>query len=326
MKSMYITENKRFIGRFPEREFLENIVKKEQAAILIVYGRRRIGKTELIEQTYRQRNLVKFEGLEGQNQTRQMEAVMRQLVEYTDQPLLGKVEISCWTDVFKYFFEYTQTGQWTIYFEEVQWLADYQDQFISELKFFWDNYWRRNPGILLILCGSSLSFMINQVAHSRALYNRSQYELPLTDFNLIETKAMLKKHSNREVMDAYLTVGGVPAYLLYLNNSSSVFLSLCNESFKKSGFFTGEYQRIFISSMAGNPNYKKIVSFLSKKRFATRDELLSHLQIKSGGRISDLLTDLELCGFIGKYTPYHLSDESILARYCIQGCLFAILF
>lgn len=326
MKREHLIENKGFIGRLVERDLLGEISRQDQAAILIIYGRRRIGKTELIEQTYRCRNLIKFEGIEGQRQTEQMRVVMQQLAEYVQQPLLKKIQVSNWTEVFAHIYEYTKQGEWTIYFEEVQWLADYQDQFISELKFYWDNYWRKNPDIILILCGSSPSFMINHVAHSKALYNRSQYELSLKEFNLLEAKKMLKKDSNREVMDAYLTVGGIPAYLLYLKKDSSVLLSLCKNSFRPNGFFTNEYQRIFISSLADNPNYQKIIEYLSKNRFATRNELLSHLKIKTGGRISELLMDLELCGFINKYTPYYLGDKTLLSRYCISDAYLQFYF
>ena len=326
MNQVYLVENKGFIGRGAERNLLQEISAQNQSAILIVYGRRRVGKTELIEQTYRQRNLLKFEGIAGQGQAAQMKVVMQQLAEYVQQPLLKQVQVSNWIEVFAHIYEYTKQGNWTIYFEEVQWLADYKDQFINELKFYWDNYWRKNSGIILILCGSSPSFMINHVTHSKALYNRSQHELFLKEFNLLETKAMLKKDSNREVMDAYLTVGGIPEYLLYLKKDSSTFLSLCKNSFRPNGFFTNEYQRIFISSLADNPNYQKIIEFLSKSRYATRNELLAHLKIKSGGRVSELLTDLELCGFINKYTPYYLSDESLLARYCISDAYLQFYF
>jgi len=326
MKTYHLIENKGFIGRYPEKRLLDEIAAQNRAAIIIAYGRRRIGKTELIEQTYRKRNLIKFEGLEGQDQKAQMAAVMQQLAEYAQQPLLKQIQVSNWIGVFTHIFEYTKTGEWTLYFEEVQWLADYQNQFISELKFFWDNYWQKNPGIILILCGSSPSFMINQVAHSKALYNRSQYELSLKEFNLLEAKQMLQKTSHREIMDAYLSVGGVPAYLLYLKKDSSVFLSLCKNSFKSDGFFTNEYQRIFISSLADNPHYKKIIEFLSKRRFATRNELLTHLRVKSGGSISNLLIDLEECGFIRKYTPFYLDNDSMLARYCIQDAYLQFYF
>ncbi len=119
-------------------------------------------------------------------------------------------------------------------------------------------------------------------------------------------------------MDAYLTVGGIPEYLLYLKTNSSLFLSLCEQSFKSNGYFAQEYQRIFISSMAENKNYQKTIEFLAKKRFATREEILTHLRITSGGRVSELFDDLLLCGFIEKYAPYNLDDDGKLVRYCIQ--------
>ena len=106
--------------------------------------------------------------------------------------------------------------------------------------------------------------MINQVAHSKALYNRSQHEISLVPFNLQETQLFLNKYSNRDVMDAYLTVGGIPMYLEYLKEKSSILLSLCANAFTKDAFFSQEYKRIFISSMANNKNYQEVIRFLSK--------------------------------------------------------------
>jgi AAA+ ATPase superfamily predicted ATPase len=326
MKPFYVIENKSFIGRESEQAQLFKIAKNNRSSIIITYGRRRIGKTELLEQTFRDRNLIKFEGIEGQNQSYQMQVVMQQLADYAEQPLLKQITIINWIDVFKQIYTYTKTGKWTIYFEEVQWLSGYQSQFVNELKYVWDNFWSKNPEIIIILCGSAPSFMINEIAHSKALYNRSQYELPVNELNLIEAQELLNKNSLREVMDAYLTIGGIPAYLLYLKQESSIFLSLSQNAFIPMSFFSNEYQRIFISSLAENPNYQKIIEFLSKQRFATRNKILAHLKEKSGGRLTELLNDLELCGFITKYSPYYLSDESTLSRYCIQDSYLQFYF
>ena len=151
MKISHVIENKEFIGRKKEKAQLKKLVEQSRAAILIAYGRRRVGKTELLEQVFRTRKLLKFEGVEGQEESYQRLVTMQQLAEYTDEPLLREVSIHNWIDVFKYIFKYTQTGKWTIYFEEVQWLANYQTQFVSELKYAWDNTWSKNPGIILIL-------------------------------------------------------------------------------------------------------------------------------------------------------------------------------
>lgn len=313
-----IQPNMNFVGREFEREMLEKIADTQSPAIIILYGRRRVGKTELLEQTFSHRNILKFEGIEGKDATYQMQGVMQQLSRYADQPLLRNLRIDNWVDVFRQIHEYTKKGIWTIYFEEVQWLANYDTQFVSELKFCWDNMFRRNPKLVVILCGSSPSFMIKNVVHSKALYNRSQHELYLRELNLLETKKLLGKRSDKELMDAYLTVGGIPEYLIRLNKNSSIFLSLCEQSFLPDSFFSKEYERIFISSMADNPYYQQIIEFLSKRRFATRDEILGHIKVKSGGRITELFEDLEVSNFICRYTPYNLGEKSTVTRYRIQ--------
>jgi AAA+ ATPase superfamily predicted ATPase len=326
MKLYLLEKNKKFVGRSLEAQRLKEIASEEGAKIIIVYGRRRVGKTELLEQTFRERNLVKFEGQEDLPPSEQMQFVMQQLAHYAQEPLFNKITVSNWVEVLQYIAEKTAQGKWTIYFEEVQWLANYESHFIAALKYMWDNFFRHNPKLIIILCGSSPSFMINEVIKSQALYNRSQYEMPLKEFNLIETQAMLSDCSQREILDAYLTIGGMPEYLLRLRNKTSIYVKLCNESFLPGAFFSREFEKIFTSSLAGNKHYKKIVEFLSKYKYATRDQISEHLKLQSGGSLTALLQDLEVCGFIEKYTPYNLADNSLLARYCINDAYLQFYF
>jgi AAA+ ATPase superfamily predicted ATPase len=182
MRFKTVKRNKNFVGRIHEIEKLSGISNSDEASIVVVYGRRRVGKTELLEQTFRKRNILKFEGIEGLSQPEQMEHVMWQFSEYSNNALLAKVKIQSWTEFFKLISDVVKKGIWTLYFEEVQWLADYKDKFISELKYFWDNHFRHNQKLILVLCGSSPSFMVNNVLHSKALYNRSLYEIALKEF------------------------------------------------------------------------------------------------------------------------------------------------
>ncbi len=318
MKSKLLNFNKNFIGRAQQWQRLEKIGEEEESAIVILYGRRRIGKTELLEQVYRTRNIIKFEGIESKSEQEQRYAVMVQLAEYTEEPLLAEIKPTNWTTVFKHIARYITKGKWTLYFEEVQWLADYKSNFIAELKYVWDNEFRYNNQLIVILCGSSPSFMINYVVQSKALYNRSQHEIQLNELNLIDTRAMLAKNSIREVLDAYLTVGGIPEYLKRLNKGSSIFINLCNNSFTPNAYFATEYKRIFASSMAENKHYSSIIELLGKRKFATRPEIAKNLQIQQGGSLTNLLNDLEVCGFIQKYSPYNLNEQTKLARFCIN--------
>jgi len=308
-----------FVGRKAEWKRLSALGQASgEPAILVVYGRRRIGKTELLEQVFADRNILKFEGLRGKTEEEQKAHVLWQLSQYTGDPLLAKLKMETWVEIFKLMNDRIPEGKWTIYFEEVQWLANYEDDLISELKFAWDNYFRHRKGWIVILCGSSPSFIINHVILSKSLYNRSQHEMHLKEFGLDETRQFLAPRSPREVMDAYLTVGGIPEYLKWCKTSSSVFTSICDNAFTPDSFFSRECERIFVSSLADNKHYRAIIEFLANVRFATREEILDFLKISSTGSLSHILKDIELCGFIEKYTPYNLNEESCLSRYCIS--------
>ncbi len=326
MKKYQVVTNKNFVGRELEIQQLNEISLQPGARILVVYGRRRIGKTELLEQTFSHRKLLKFEGRENRTQLEQMQFVMQQLASYAEEPLLTRIAIDDWVEVLKEIAFRTKKGIWTIYFEEVQWLADYKTDFVTALKYVWDNYFRHNSELMIILCGSSPSFMINSVIRSKALYNRSQYQLPLKELNLMDAKAMLDTHSQQEVFDAYLTIGGIPEYLKRLKTKKSIYLTLCQESFLPGAFFASEYERIFTSSLASNKHYKQIIAYLSRCRFATRNEMMKHLKLSSGGTLSSELTDLEMCGFIDQYAPYHLSKGTHLTRYCITDAYMQFYF
>src|SRR5690242_20051411 len=123
MKPYLIDKNEYFIGRAFETHYLSEIAETKGAKIIIVYGRRRVGKTELLEQIFRDRNLIKFEGLENLSPTEQQHFVMQQLAEYAEEPLLAKVQVSDWSEVLHAIADKVRTGKWTLYFEELQWLA-----------------------------------------------------------------------------------------------------------------------------------------------------------------------------------------------------------
>lgn len=318
MKETAVKENTQFSGRAHELKKIQQILSAPEASLLIVYGRRRVGKTELLEQGFRGHHILKFEGIEGKSVSEQRQNVLRQLAHYAEEPLLAKVAVDSWVEIFELIARYVKKGEWTIYFEEVQWLACYQKDFITELKYVWDNEFKNNPKLRLILCGSSPSFMINHVVKSKALHNRAQHEIPLQGFSLNETKEFLKNKSFREVMDAHLSVGGIPEYLKRLRGASSIFLALCENSFTQGGFFANECEKIFASSLAENPHYKNIIQVLSLSKSLTREQIAKKLKIKPGGGLTTLLADLELCGFVEKIVPFYLGEKSHLARYVLN--------
>jgi len=315
-----------FIGRTHELHTVELASTSGEASILIVYGRRRVGKTELIEHALKKRHLIKLEGVEGGNTQAQMYRVLYQLSKALHDPSILQENFSTWLELFDFIATKMTSGQWTLYLEELQWLAEYNTVLISDLKYVWDNSLRHNSELLLVLCGSSPSFMKNQVVHSKALYNRSLYEINLQEFSLNEAKELLVERSSREIMDAYLTVGGIPEYLKRVHRHSSIQIGICEESFKKDSYFSNEKNRIFISSFSTNVHYQHIVDYLSQVKFATRKELEQHLGARGGGNLTNIIKDLELCGFIERYSPYSSQSNSHLVRYCIADSYLRFYF
>ncbi len=315
-----------FVGRGDEIEAIQRASNAGEASIFVIYGRRRVGKTELIEHVLHGNNLLKLEGVEDGDKEAQMERVLYQLSKAFDDRHITRMHFKTWLELFDFIASKIAVGKWTLYLEEVQWLAEYKNELISDLKYVWDNSFRRNPNLLLVLCGSSPSFMQNQVVHSKALYNRSMHEMNLKEFSLNEAAQFLGNRSHREIMDAYLTMGGIPEYLKRIKKYSSLYIGICEESFKKDSYFSNEKQRIFISSFATNLHYQKIVDYLSQVKFANRKEIEKFIGVKGGGNLAAVLKDLETCGFIDRYLPYQAEGMSHLVRYCISDSYLRFYF
>ena len=317
----FMTANRRsntFVGRFEELEKLQRIGNLNQSAIVIVYGRRRVGKTALLERAFADRNLLKIEGLEqGGLQTQLRSAVQQLAAQLPGQPITSWNPKN-WTDLLRLIGDVVKEGRWTLYLEEYQWLSSYRSQLTAELKLAWDNWLRANPQLVMILCGSSPSFMINKVIRSKSLHNRSQHELHVKPLPFEDARKLLpSKVSLREAFDAYLLVGGVPEYLKRLGSQSSCFLSFAHEAFSTDGFFVNEFDRMLVSSLAGNPKFAAIIRRLAKVNFSDRSELAKALKISPGGELSRLLDELVSCGLVRGYTPLDKPANSLLQRFSL---------
>ncbi len=308
-----------FTGRTHELARLAEIADRQGPALIVVHGRRRVGKTTLVERAFSGRRLLKIEGLEGKSESDQRASAIEQIAHFLETPALAAAKTSSWREVLRILTEALREGERVLFLEEFQWLACYRAELISEIKFFWDNEWSKIPNLVVIICGSSPSFLVGKVVRSKALYSRSLLELPLKPFSLEEVGEFLgPRRTAHEALDAILLVGGIPEYLGYLREGSSIYLSLAKHSFVPGAYFLGEYERILISSMSENAHFRTTLELLSNRRFATRDEIAAHLGISSGKNLTALLEDLEACHFISRVTPYDKQASSKLARYEIS--------
>ncbi len=308
----------RFIGRNFELAQLAETEKSSEAALIVVYGRRRVGKTTLIEKAFENRRLLKFEGVEGKPDAFQIAHFAATLRRFFKRSRLEFAVPATWTEAFTLLAECVSKGTWTIYLEELQWMANYRPDLISELKPIWDNLLRRNRNLLCVLCGSSPSFFLSEVIRSRSLHNRSSLDLRLDEFPIHEAASFLGQPSLQSLFDAYLSVGGIPIYLEKLKSASSFYLSLCHHSFRKNAFFATEFEKVFVSSFGNNRIYRRIVQVLGQRGHCTRDKIAKDVGVQSGGTLTTMLLDLEECGFIRRVVPLDKSNSSLLSYYAIQ--------
>jgi hypothetical protein len=337
MKYYQVEKNHHFVGRNYWWKRLQEIDAKNEASIIVIYGRRRIGKTELIEQFFRNRKILKFEGLQPDRKAklspqkekrRQINECLRRLGKYAEKEVEFKYfKIDEWSEFFDILLQYIKNEDLILYFEELQWLSNYQDSFLSELKPFWDDDLRKNKRLRIVISGSSPSFIVGQFMSNSAFYNRSEHLIHLKAFDLIEINEYLSQKGPREVLMAALTTGGVCEYLKQVKDEPSIYKGLCKKSFEPYGFFTTECDKVFVSSLSENRHYRKIVEFLSKRKYADRNEIYKSIvpgkknrqNVSPGGSFTALLDDLETLGFISKYQPLtQTSDNSLLVRYCID--------
>ena len=249
MKTYDYVENIEFIGRKIEIGQIHDLFLENEAFICLVYGRRRIGKTTLIETAFKDRNILKFEGIQSLLLTSkriskasikkyfeyQIKNIQKQLIRYIENDSERKryeaKDIESWSDFFELIYEYTKTGTWTLYFEEIQWLSSYTDNFFAEFKECWDNLFRRNPNLGVVISGSSPSFIVSQILSSKALYGRINLEINLGEFNLQEVSDFLGKSRSRfQIMEAIMLIGGIPEYLKRIKAGESTYLELCKNS------------------------------------------------------------------------------------------------
>ncbi len=317
--------NRPFIGRKKELNQLRLENWRNKAELICMYGRRRVGKTALIEEAFRGCRLLKFEGIEGASKTAQIQNFNLALQSYFPDDSPKAAAQNKWPNQWEQALQrLTQllkknkiySEKKVVFFDEFQWMAGERTELVSIFKKVWDQEFSHIPHCKFVLCGSVSSFMVKKVIRSKALYGRVDTELRLEPFSISEISDFFdNKRPNHEVFDIAMTLGGIPQYLLELNPLHSFSQNLHNQAFSPNGYFYREFGRLFISHFGKNPIYEKTLSALALKA-ASSEELARQLSIKTGGTFSSILEDLELAGFVERVTPINKSPaHAKLVRY-----------
>jgi AAA+ ATPase superfamily predicted ATPase len=294
-----------FTGRENELNSLNQKFISKDSQLIVMYGRRRIGKSALLKHFGKKKNFLYFEGIEGQETAFQIKSVLHDFSNQTSQPLYSKLTLDNWIEVFDLFSEYLekQKKKTVIVFDELQWISCGQGKFVSLFKKYWDQNWK-NQKVMIVLCGSVAHFMVKKVINSKALYGRFTGEMHITALVPSDSRKMLKRRSDFEVLEYLLIFGGIPKYLEEINQQMS-FSSYVNLScFTKNSYLQNEVEKIFFSQFKEARTYIKIIELLVERNLSLA-EISKLTKIASGGGLQSYLENLELAGFVRSYSSLH---------------------
>jgi AAA+ ATPase superfamily predicted ATPase len=293
------------IGRQAEYKQFENYLESGKAELLVVYGRRRIGKTFLIKSFFKNKFSFYISGAENASKEEQLANFTNALNEYSHVPY---PKIENWQDAFvqlKHFLEELKTlGRIVLFIDELPWLDNQKSGFLSAFEYFWNTYASTNDRIFLIVCGSATSWITNNILKNKGgLHNRVTRQIHLQPFTLYETEQFLKSKKmvmNRyQILECYMIFGGIPYYLEQLDKQYGLAQNVDKLLFSKDGALRDEFQKIYSSLFKKPGKHIKIIEVLSKKRKGiTREEIVKQSKIADGGGLTRILEELELCGFI----------------------------
>lgn len=297
-----------FLGRKDELKILNEHYESGKAELVIIYGRRRIGKSEIIKHFIKDKPSLYFEAIENVSQKEQINHFLIQLAEQLKTP---KYDCKTWREVFDIITDIIKQGKWVVAFDEFPWMASKKGALVSLLKYYWDQKWKANTNLMLIICGSVASFMIDHIIHSKALHNRKTLEMKIGHLPPDEVRVFLGNKSAWETALFLMCVGGVPKYLEVFDPKKSAKINFNKQFFTKNGFFINEFETIFKEQFRTIAYYESIVRLLSEGSFSLT-EIGKKISFESGGALKKYLRNLEGAGFIEEWGS--LSDKGTKTR------------
>lgn len=296
------------IGREKEKRILQEALTEEYSQFIAVYGRRRIGKTFLIRESYDNHFCFQYTGAAKVSSRTQLARFQTALKE---QGLKDALPLTTWMSAFRElrrFIGLQPEGKKVIFLDELPWMDAPRSGFLSELEAFWNGWASARKDIVLVVCGSATSWMVKKIIKNKGgLHNRLNHRIALPPFTLKECEALLQSRSivltRKQILEGYMIFGGVPYYWSLLERGASLTQEIDRLLFARDGDLFDEFKMLYASLFNKPEPYIKVIEQLAKKKKGlTRLELIKLGKFEDNGRFTEILHDLEWCGFIRGYS------------------------
>jgi AAA+ ATPase superfamily predicted ATPase len=320
------------IGRTKERKHLDALYKSGKPEFVAMYGRRRVGKTFLIRQIFENEFIFDLAGLANANTEKQL-FNFNLAINHSDNQEFELAEN--WLVAFEQLrkvVERSQKERKIIFIDEIPWLDTPHSGFIMALEHFWNGWASSRNDLMLIVCGSATSWIVNKLINNHGgLHNRLTASIYLQPFTLSETETFLKAqgiaYTRYQIAECYMVMGGIPYYLSKIKKGLSLAQNVDNMFFTNGAELKNEFKNLYASLFREASDYIKVVEALSKKtKGLTRNEILAATQLQSGGTFSEILKNLEFCGFIRRYSMPQKRKREMLYQLLDAYTLFYFKF
>lgn len=317
----------KLIGRERENDILDKCVESKRPEFLIVYGRRRVGKTFLIKEYFNEHFSFYSTGIPDEKTRSQLKAFNESLVYYGDSV---KTIPKDWFEAFRRLRMILEketvtrdysSGKRIVFLDEVPWMDTARSDFKSAFDFFWNSWGSAQEDLLLIVCGSATSWIISNILDDRGgFYNRVTKRLHLDPFTLGECEEYYRNNGinlrRDKIIESYMIFGGIPYYLNLYDRKLSLAQNVERLVFDPNGDLHNEYDMLFRSLFKRPDNHIKLIEAMAqKKKGLQRTDLAEISGVPDGESLTKSLRELEQCGFIRKYDNLTMS---------VNGCFYQV--
>lgn len=322
------------IGRTEEKALINKIKNSKEAELVAVYGRRRVGKTFLIRNEFRDKLVFEFSGIHHATLGQQLESFSYALTRAAETLPVAKPE--SWIAAFQMLTDFLKPtlsrGKRVIFFDEFPWINTPRSGFLAAFENFWNGWASNQKNLIVVICGSAAAWMIQKVLKNRGgLHNRVSRRIRLLPFNIAETKAFLRsrdvKLDQHQLLQIYMAMGGIPQYLKEVEPGESAAQAIDRICFTKDGLLQDEFKNLYYSLFDNAAQHIELIRALAQKGSGmNRNELIAAAKFSSGGGMTQLLEELTESGFITPYTPFGKTSRDNIYKLTDEYSLFYIRF
>ena len=298
-----------FVGREEELAQMQSARRKDGASLILLRGRRRIGKSTLAQVFGKEAaTFLEFQGLPprpGLTSREQLAAFSEQLAKQTGLPVLS---LASWSQAFSLLANQIRGGSTVVLLDEVSWLATGDRDFPGHLKVAWDLEFKKKKGLILILCGSVNTWIEQNILNNTGFVGRISLAIDLGPLPLHACELFWGERRGRvsslEKLKLLSVTGGVPRYLEEIQPERSAAANIRRLCFRKEGFLFSEFPQIFSETLSSrSPVYEEICRALAQGD-KSLCEIAAVLGRERSGVLSRYLHHLEVSGFVRKYSVY----------------------